>query len=44
LDPGELEEMFSAILDGSFLESLQSLSAEKETFHVIGFYLSLIGF
>jgi hypothetical protein len=35
LEPGKLEEeTFSAILIGSFLESLQSLSARKETSHV----------
>jgi hypothetical protein len=45
LEPGELEEeLFSAQLDGSFLETLPSSSARKETSHVNEFYLESIGF
>jgi hypothetical protein len=36
--------LFSAILDGSFLEPLPSPSARKETSHVNVFYLESIGF
>jgi len=45
LEPGKLEEeTLSAILDGSFLESPQSLSARKEKSHVNTMYLLFIVF